>query len=185
MSEREICEQLQRTLKPGRYRHTLGVAETAARLAEAYGADPKRARLAGLLHDCGKEAGDALGHAAAGAALAEQKYGVTDPEVLAAVRYHTTGRPAMSLLEKIIFVADYIEPGRNQAPRLEELRTLAFRDLDQTIIDILEDTFAYLNGKQIPVDGRSRETYQYYIKVKGETNGRIEEDDSNCLSGLG
>lgn len=166
MSEQEICGRLQHVLKPSRYQHTLGVEETAVRLAETYGADAQRARLAGLLHDCGKEAGDALGHAAAGAVLAEQEYGITDPEILSAIRYHTTGKPDMSLLEKIIFVADYIEPGRSQAPRLSELRELAFQDLDQTIVEILEDTFAYLNGKQIPIDERSRQTYQYYIERK-------------------
>ncbi|WP_434309002.1 bis(5'-nucleosyl)-tetraphosphatase (symmetrical) YqeK [Hominifimenecus sp. rT4P-3] len=166
MNEQEICQKLQHVLKPERYQHTLGVADTAVCLAKVYGASPIQARLAGLLHDCGKEAGDALGHAAAGAWLAETEYGITDSEILSAIRFHTTGKPAMSLLEKIIFVADYIEPGRDRAPRLLELRKLAYQDLDQTVLLILEDTFAYLNQKQIPIDERSQATYQYYLKRK-------------------
>lgn len=166
MNEQEICQKLQNVLKPERYQHTLGVADTAVHLAKAYGISSFQARLAGLLHDCGKEAGDALGHAAAGAWLAETEYGITDSEILSAIRFHTTGKPAMSLLEKIIFVADYIEPGRDRAPRLLELRKLAYQDLDQTILYILEDTFAYLNQKQIPIDERSQKTYQYYVERK-------------------
>ena len=70
MTEEQICEKLQQVLKPGRYRHTLGVADTAERMATVWHVSPAQARLAGLLHDCGKEAGDALSHGPIGARLA-------------------------------------------------------------------------------------------------------------------
>ena len=169
MTEQEICSKLKTVLKPKRYQHTLGVAETAVRLAEYYGASVQKARLAGLLHDCGKEASDALGHAEVGAQLAETVYGVTDPEILSAIRCHTTGKPGMSLLDKILFVADYIEPGREQAPELPRLRQLAFQDLDQTVLEILEETLAYLKESGVVIDPRTQETCDYYSKRKEHT----------------
>ena len=106
MTEEQICEKLQQVLKPGRYRHTLGVADTAERMATVWHVSPAQARLAGLLHDCGKEAGDALSHGPIGARLACTDYGVTDEEILSAIACHTTGKPHMSTLDKIIFIAD-------------------------------------------------------------------------------
>ncbi len=169
MTEQEICGKLKTVLKPGRYQHTLGVAETAEKLARRYGASPEAARLAGLLHDCGKEVSDALGHAEAGAKLAEQVYGVSDPEILSAIRCHTTGKPAMTLLEKILFVADYIEPGRHEAPHLPRLRKLAFQDLDETVLEISEETLVYLGEAGTAIDPRTQETCDYYRKRKENT----------------
>ena len=146
------------------------MAETAEKLAKAYGTvDPARARLAGILHDCGKNAGDALSHGPIGAVIAREEYGITDPEILSAIRWHTTGRPAMTDLEKIIFVADYIEPGRDKAPRLKKLRKLAFHDLNETIFCILEDTLSYLRNSGADIDGKSLETYNYYNTGKGQS----------------
>lgn len=166
MTTEEMCERLQQTLKPGRYRHTLRVADTAVSLAENYGYPADRAFLAGLLHDCGKSDGDALTHAGIGARLARDVYGVDDPEILSAIACHTTGRPEMTLLEKIIFTADYIEPGRDKAPRLDFLRMRAYEDLDDTILCILEDTLSYLKEKGTEIDERSLQTYTYYYKRK-------------------
>ena len=162
-SEEEIRHSLKRRLKPSRYRHTLGVMETAEKMAEHYGTvDPDRARLAGLLHDCGKNEGSALTHGPIGAEIARDEYGVTDEGILNAIRWHTTGRPGMTELEKIIFIADYIEPGRDRAPHLKVLRELAFQDMDKTIVRILEDTLSYLRENGIPIDGQSEDTYNYY-----------------------
>ena len=163
MTEQQICDKLQTVLKPGRYRHTLGVADTAQRLAAAWNISTDKARLAGLLHDCGKEAGDALSHGPIGAKLARTEYGVEDEEILSAIACHTTGKPDMSTLDKIIFIADYIEPGRDQAPHLDELRTLAYQDLDRTLLRILEDTFDYLKASGKDIDSRSLDTYHYYL----------------------
>lgn len=162
-SEEEILESLTHRLKPSRYRHTLGVAETAEKLAAHYGTvDPARARLAGVLHDCGKNEGTALTHGPIGAVIAREEYGITDEEILTAICWHTTGKPAMTELEKIIFVADYIEPGRDRAPHLTELRTMAYEDLDKTILCILEDTLSYLRNSGTVIDEKSQETYNYY-----------------------
>lgn len=162
-SAEEIQESLKKRLKPSRYRHTLGVMETAEKLARHYGTvDPERARLAGLLHDCGKNEGSALTHGPVGAEIAREEYGVKDEDILNAIRWHTTGRPGMTDLEKIIFIADYIEPGRDRAPRLDELRKMAFQDMDKTIVCILEDTLSYLQKSGVKVDGQSIDTYNYY-----------------------
>ena len=83
-------------------------------------------------------------------------------DILNAILYHTTGREEMSLLEKIIFVADYIEPGRKKASNLEEIRKLAFQDLDQAMIRILEDTLSYLEGSGGEVDPMTETTLRYY-----------------------
>lgn len=180
----EIVRRLEKELKYSRYLHTLGVAFTAASLAMAHGADVAQAEEAGLLHDCAKCIGEDemirlceengveitvaerrspfLLHAKAGAILARQEYGVTDREVLRAITWHTTGRPAMTLLEKIIFLADYIEPGRCEAPRLPQIRALAFRDLDGALRAVLDDTMAYLRAQGEPIDPMTERTQAYY-----------------------
>lgn len=171
-----------------RYEHTLGVAYTAANLAACHGADMEKALTAGMLHDCAKCMPDhklldfcekhhmqiskeerkkpSLLHAKVGSHLAHKKYKVTDPDILNAICYHTTGRPGMSLLEKIIFVADYMEPGRRQAPRLEQIRRMSYADLDQAVLMILEDTLAYLQDSTAVIDQTTQETYNYYLKVR-------------------
>jgi predicted HD superfamily hydrolase involved in NAD metabolism len=147
-----------------RYRHTLGVAESARRLAERFGADPDKAELAGYLHDYCKcwpveqmrdilvrhdmprellEGEKELWHAFAGAIVIQTELGVTDPEILQAVRYHTTGRPGMSLLEKVVCVADYIEPNRD-FPGVEMIRALAEQDLDEALACALGGTIQHL-----------------------------------------
>ena len=179
-----LKKQLKKLLKKTRYEHTLGVMDTAASLAMCYGYPMYTAMVAGLLHDCAKYMDDEellkyakknhielteyeikaphLIHAKAGAYMAEKVYGVTDKDILSAIRFHTTGRPDMNLLEKIIFVADYIEPNRNQAPRLAELRQLAFSNMDLCIALILKDTIEYVNQREIPLDLNTEETFEYY-----------------------
>ena len=159
----EIISSLKKRIRPSRFRHTLGVIETAERLASAWNyPHPEKARLAALLHDCAKSESDALGHAPLGAVIAREEYGVRDPEILEAIRWHTTGHPDMSMLEKIIFIADYIEPGRDRAPHLKALRELALNDPDKTIYCILEDTLSYLRNSGACIDAASVETYNYY-----------------------
>lgn len=181
----KLRRAMEKELSAGRYTHTLGVSYTAAALAMAHGEDMENAMTAGLLHDCAKsmhgselvaicEKGHlsmntaersnptALLHAKAGAYLAEHKYGVTDGDILNAIRYHTTGRPDMSKLEKIIYIADYIEPGRKQLAELEMIRRIAFQDLDWTMEKILANTLAYLRTTDGQVDDMTTKTYQFY-----------------------
>lgn len=182
-----IKKALSKQLDAKRYEHTIGVAYTAASLAMRYGADIEKAYLAGLLHDCAKciETDEKIAlckkykvkltpfevenpfliHAKLGSCLAEKKYGIEDPEILSAIRYHTTGKPDMSLMEKIVFSADYIEPGRKIIPGLEEIRKIIFIDFDQAVCMILEGTIRHLKNKEQPIDELSKEAYEYYCKL--------------------
>ncbi len=187
VSRVELIKTLEQELSYKRFIHTLSVAGTASSLAMCYGADLEKAETAGLLHDCAKcmdvrkmqkvcekagltvssfEADSAsLLHSKAGSVLAAEKYGITDPDMINAIRYHTTGRPGMSLLEKIIFVADYIEPGRFTAKNLPLIRRLAFSDIDGALMKILYDTLVYLNSTGLVVDPMTQKTYDYYKQI--------------------
>ena len=188
---RKIRKALEKAQDARRYEHTLGVAYTATALAMRYGASLKDAEMAGLLHDCAKCLTDEkrlaicekhnisineierrnpfLLHAKVGSYLAMEEFDVTSSDVINAILNHTTGRPGMSLLEKIIYVADYIEPNRKQAPNLTEVRKMAFIDLDQTLVMILKDVLEYLESTEGDVDPMTRKPYEYYAG-KGEEN---------------
>ncbi len=184
-----IEDKLKKELDTARYRHTLGVAHTAVCLAMKYGYDINKAYLTGLLHDCAKaykskeqvSLAEKLGlevseaekahpqilHAKTGAYIAKNTYGIKDEDVLNAIRYHTTGKPGMNLLEKIIYVADYIEPNRSVMKRLDVIRKTAFEDIDAALLMILEDTVSYLNTKSPEnVDEMTEKTYEYYLKER-------------------
>ena len=101
-----------------------------------------------------------------------ETYKVDDGDIINAILNHTTGRPEMSVLEKIIFIADYIEPGRRQAPNLAEIRKVAFTDLDRAMLMILGDTLSYLKTTGLAIDQKTQMTYDYYSKLcwNGEKN---------------
>ena len=212
----EIREKLKKKLKPSRYEHTLGVCYTAVALAMRWGCDLDKAELAGLLHDCAKRytneeiiaqcdrrgvvlteaerSAPPVVHAKLGAWMAEHKYNVSDPEILSAVSFHTTGKPDMSLLDKIIYVSDFIEPGRTRLEHLEEFRKLAFIDLDEAFFAICENILLYLERSGGFIDPASKETYEYYLKKRennsslksqfAEQNDTIEQEPmSNRLKG--
>lgn len=181
---RDLKKELKKQMDDSRYEHTLGVMYISGALAMRYQCDLNRALLAGLLHDCAKCMPNAkklkmaqkhdleitvlerknpfMLHAKLGELIARKKYDIEDEEVLSAIRWHTTGRPGMTLLEKIVYVADYIEPKRDKAPNLTEIRHLAFIDLDQALLKILEDTLNYLDGSTDDVDDMTKKTYDYY-----------------------
>ena len=104
-------------------------------------------------------------HGRVGAYFARTKYGITDEDILGAITWHTTGRPDMSLLEKIVFTADYIEPGRDTAPNLDKLRQLAFIDLDAAVTLILKQTLEYLRAEGKEIDPQTELTYNSYRKL--------------------
>lgn len=186
----ELQKQLKEALNESRYQHTIGVMYTAGALAMAYGYDIDKAMLAGLLHDCAKcmtheERIDlcnqygveirpseyeirSLLHAKAGAILAKERYGIEDEEVLHAIAIHTTGMPDMSLLDKIVYIADYIEPNRRRDPDVEYVRRLAFRNLDECMAQILYDTLEYLNKNEYAIDSVTALAYDYYKKFRKE-----------------
>lgn len=198
MKREKIMNEMRKSLPSRRFEHTLGVTYTAACLAMRYGADIEKARIAGLLHDSAKymsskekiqtclknglpvsqyeEKNPELLHAKLGAYLAEDRYGISDPEILSAITWHTTGKPDMTLLEKILYIADYMEPNRDQAPNLPEVRKLAFVDLDECLFLILKDSIAYLSGRSITIDPMTQTTYEYY-KALRESQGDIKEGE--------
>lgn len=190
LSIKELRKAIRKSQDAKRYEHTIGVEYTAAALAMRYGANVEDALLAGLLHDCAKCLSDEklialcekhhipiteterklsfLLHGKAGAILAEKKFGVRNQEVLNAIIYHTMGREEMSLLEKIVFVADYIEPGRNRAATLNELRELAFQDIDMALLRALQGTLEHLKSNGWTIDPRTEKTYEYYKDLLSE-----------------
>lgn len=183
----EIQEILRKKQSGKRFIHTLGVQYTSACLAMRYGADVDRAQLAGLLHDCAKhmkpeklldiskkqglvitraqKQNPFLLHGRVGVCVAREKYGVTDEEILSAIEWHTTGKPEMTLLEKIVFTADYIEPNRDRAPNLSKLRQISFENLDMAVCMILEQTLQYLKDSPQDIDETTEITYSYYKKL--------------------
>lgn len=189
----DLRNELKGILTPSRFEHTISVSFICTALAMRYEYDLDKAELAGLLHDCAKHYGDeeiikkcrkqdilltddelrapVVLHAKYGAWLAEHKYGIKDEEVINAIRWHTTGKPEMSLLEKIVFTADYIEPRRNKAADLPLVRSLAFADLEDCVYRILKDTLDYLKGKGSFVDSMSNQAYVYYKQIHNEKKG--------------
>ena len=180
----KITKKLSKYLDEDRLWHTLGVMNMAAALAMVHHVDVEKAKLAGLLHDCAKciptkkkikicKENDiqvtefelehpVLLHAKVGVWVAQEKYDVQDEEILQAISYHTTGSDFMSQLDKIIYIADYIEPARNKAPRLPEIRELAFHDLDLCIYEILHDSVEYLNNNPSDMDDTTLKAYEYF-----------------------
>ncbi|TWK45944.1 hypothetical protein CHCC20331_0848 [Bacillus paralicheniformis] len=174
---------MQEQLTEQRYIHTVGVMETAVKLAERFGADVKKAEIAAIFHDYAKfrpkeemkqiilngggplevlDFHHELWHAPAGAALVKTEVGITDEDILSAIRFHTSGRPNMTLLEKVIYVADYIEPGR-RFPGVEEVRTLAEEDLDLALIQALKNTMTFLISKNQAVYPETVATYNALV----------------------
>lgn len=165
MNRETALELVEKQLTKRRYEHTIRVTDTALKLANHYQTDLKKTELAGILHDYAKyrprEEMEALiikdnqlseellafnlelWHAPVGAVLIERETEMDDPDILRAVRYHTTGRANMTMLEKVIFLADYIEPGRS-FPGVDIVRELALSDIDKAIVQALGNTVNHL-----------------------------------------
>lgn len=191
-----LRDKMKETLKQPRYLHSIGVEEVACDLAIIHGYNSEKASIAGILHDCAKELPDEellkccrnyhleiteveakcpfLLHGKVGAAFARERFGVEDTEIIDAILYHTTGRPNMKLLEKIIFTADYIEPYRRLLPGINEIREMAYSKLDVAVLMILENTLRYLEQTRAVIDTMTVDTYMYYkelLCVPGSTQG--------------
>ena len=181
----KLRKELEKELKPDRFDHTMGVAYTAASMAFVHGADVEKALIAGFLHDCAKcmsheeqikvceknniEISDverrnhSLLHAKVGMYLARTKYDIYDTDILNAIRWHTTGRENMSLLEKIIYIADFIEPNRKPLENLTAIRKEAFEDIDKCLAHILHSVI-YLRTIGKETDDATMEAYEFYKK---------------------
>lgn len=190
MKRTDIEKKLRKELDKDRYSHTLGVMYTAAALAMAHGCDQEKALYAGLLHDCAKcipndkklqlcikhkievspseQENPFLLHAKLGAFLAREKYNISDQDILHAILVHTTGAPEMNLLDKIIYIADYMEPNRTKAKNLPLVRERAFQDLDETMLLILESTLEHLEKGKGVMDPMTKKAYDYYKQLNKE-----------------
>lgn len=161
----EMDVLLKQSLKPSRYIHSINTMKVAVAMAEHYGENKDIAAVAGLLHDCAKNLNDDemkkycassgielnrieqkqvfLMHGAVGAIIAKEKYGVKDDIILNAIKYHTTGCSSMNMMDKIIFLADYIEPGRTHV-EAEDVRRLAYEDIDKALICAFNNVIKYV-----------------------------------------
>ncbi len=172
MNMNKLYEIMNQRLKPSRMAHTLGVVEVSKALAENNNMSPKRAEIAALLHDYAKYVPEtelirlaklhlkddekavldmtALLHGMVGAELVRSELQIEDEEVLNAIHYHTYGRVDMSVLEKIVFLADYIEPNRS-FEGIDKVRRVAFEDLDRGVLMAMNGTINYLLKQGLPI----------------------------------
>ncbi|WP_422389703.1 bis(5'-nucleosyl)-tetraphosphatase (symmetrical) YqeK [Candidatus Enterococcus dunnyi] len=186
LKREELMQKVQMRMSERRFLHVLGVEETAVALAAKYGASEERASIAALTHDYAKERpdeefeliiqrdgydpellayGNAIWHGLVGASMVERELGIEDEEILQAIRLHTTGAAEMSLLDKIIYVADYIEPGRD-FPGVKEARELSLLDLDKAVAYETKHTLMHLIEKEQKIYPKTIETYNYWVSKK-------------------
>ncbi|XJZ26295.1 bis(5'-nucleosyl)-tetraphosphatase (symmetrical) YqeK [Bacillota bacterium Lsc_1132] len=190
MNREEALKIVEKQLPEHRYLHTIGVMETALELAKQNGVNKKQAELAAIFHDYAKyrpkeemkavirknkmpeillEYNPELWHAPVGAYLVEQEVGITDEAVLNAIRFHTSGRVGMTKLEKVIYLADYIEPGRH-FPGVDEVRELARQDLERALIKAIQNTIVFLMKKNQPIFPETFHTYNdLVLKLQKES----------------
>lgn len=171
-SKNQILDYLKENLKESRYIHTLGVAECSVKLAALNNVDEKRAEIAALIHDSAKymdidkqidiikshgieidevmQESPQLLHGVTASILGKELMGIDDDEILSAVRYHTTGKKDMTTLEKILYIADYIEPNRD-FPGVDDIRKVTFENLDKGVLSGLSNSIIYVvkQGKLI------------------------------------
>lgn len=185
MDREALMHAVQMRMSERRFKHVLGVEETAIALAEQFGESPEKASIAALTHDYAKERsdeefqlaiergnyenktellkyGNAIWHGLVGAEFVARELNISDEEILNAIRLHTTGAAEMTLLDKIIYVADYIEPGRS-FPGVEDARVIALRDLDQAVAFETKHTLAHLIEAENPVYPKTIETYNRWV----------------------
>ncbi|MDI9508211.1 MAG: HD domain-containing protein [Clostridiales bacterium] len=185
MEIEQLRKYMKAILSEKRYNHSLGVEEVAYDLGLIHGVDTMKASIGGILHDCAKYLTESellseatkynidiseaevkspqLLHAKLGGEYAREKYGIDDQDIINSIKYHTTGRPSMSTLEKIVYIADFIEPNRKPIPILDKARELAYNDLNEAIIYISYYTLQHLKDKGRIIDPLSEETYKYYV----------------------
>lgn len=188
----DLLEKLALRMDDNRLKHTISVAETASMLADKYDASIDKAYIAGLLHDNAKcKSNDELIkecellnieireperrnpfllHGKLGAYYAVNEFGISDEDVINAITWHTTGRPGMSLLEKIVFVADYIEPLRYKQKNLEDIRRLAYENIDKCVYVISKDTIEYVSDQAFGLDEMTIRTMEFYKEICEDEN---------------
>ncbi len=185
----ELMKYLELNLSAERFQHSLQVAEMAVRLAGQHGSDPDKAHFAGVVHDLAKEMGPTqllkkaeefgkikyevetscpdLLHGPVGAAVLRQRFGVEDESILRAVSYHTTGAPGMGKLEQILYLADFVEEGRD-FPGVKELRELSFRDLEKGMLAGINLAMSKVLGRRRLIHPLSVEAWNWILEIKSK-----------------
>lgn len=184
----KIKEKLIEDIGEKRYKHSLRVAQLAQNLAQIYDLDEEKAYMAGLIHDCAKyneekyieklnidtssykitSLKDPVLHSFLGAEVANKVYNISDKDILDAIKYHTTGKKSMTSLEKIIFIADAIEPKRD-FEGIDNIRDASRKDLDKTMLMLLDSNIIFLISKKASINPLSFEARNYLIE---ERNGK-------------
>ncbi|AHI55983.1 bis(5'-nucleosyl)-tetraphosphatase (symmetrical) YqeK [Listeria ivanovii] len=188
MERNEVLKKVEAAMPNERFKHTLGVEKAAVELAEHYHMDVEKARITALLHDYAKYYRDedaikiieneqydprllkfhrSLWHAPVGAYLAETEFGITDNEILEAIRLHTTGSASMTDFDKLIYLADYTEPGRT-FPGVYKARRLALKSLDEAMLFALSNTITHLIKKNQSVFPDTLDAYNYFVNLNLE-----------------
>lgn len=183
MTYKEYEEIIEKRMTSARFRHSKNVAKEAVRLAKKYGADVEKAEIAGILHDATKESSDEeqlelieragieltplerstrkLWHAISGAAFVQVELGITDPDIINAIRYHTTGRAGMSLLEKVIFIADFTSAERDY-DGVDKMRKVADKNLEDAVLEGMSFTISDLAQRKLTI---APDTFMGYNEV--------------------
>lgn len=188
MNQSRMLQLVKKRLPDNRYAHVIGVLNTATALAIRFGVPQEKAQVAAILHDVAKfsdrewmksiiekqqmdplllEYHSELWHAPVGAYVAAYEFGVTDEDILNAIRYHTTGRAGMSDLEKVVYIADLVEPNRKFGG-VEELRQLKEQGLDVMMEACVKHSIDFLVSKNQPVYPDSLKCYEYFVQQKGK-----------------
>ncbi|GBF10102.1 bis(5'-nucleosyl)-tetraphosphatase (symmetrical) YqeK [Tepidibacillus infernus] len=196
-----LKSELKQQVTAHRYIHSLGVAETGKQLAKGYGADPEKVELAGILHDFCKfwskeelaneirkhevltndllDYNAELWHGPVASVIVQERFQIDDEDVIMAIRYHTSGREQMSTIEKIVCLADYIEPSR-QFPGVEEIRKWAEKDLDKALLAAIDGTIQFLIKKKMKI-------YPLTVRARNDLIDQIEKkrkkEDENGIIG--
>lgn len=188
MLEAEMIKLLKKMVSSKRLKHSLGVRDVAIDLAKRYGVEVRKARIAGILHDCAKGISNnhllkkarkfgivvddviisvpALLHGPVGAELAKRKFEIDNEDILNAIRIHTLGAEKMNILEKIVFLADYIEPNRN-CSGLDELRKKAKSNLDLAVRMACDRTLQYHLDSQEIIHPQTLATRNAFLRKGG------------------
>lgn len=188
---KEVDRKIKSTMTLKRYQHVIGVVNTSSKLADIYGEDVQKCRIAAIFHDYAKQFTKdqvqqttleycvkldtlekdsiQLSHSKLAAEIAKKEYGIYDQDILNAISFHTTGRAYMSMIEKIIFVADSIEPGRKY-PGVEAVRDLAFHDINKAILIIYKHTITHLLNSDHKIHPDSVTARNYFIDKNKEVN---------------
>ena len=187
----QIKGLLKETLSTDRYNHSLNVMETSVVIAANNDFCPEKASVASLLHDCGKysdkreilneilaykiimdpdtKKSPGVWHSLLGSHIARHKYNIDDEDIINAIRYHTTGRACMSTLEKIVFIADAVEPGRNY-DNINKIRKTAYENIDWAIKYYMENLIYNLEKKNIHIHKETLNCLEY---LKNKTGGNF------------